>query len=526
VRAGAWSLPARAVAVFSGPVGLAFKIAFLALVNAVGIWAVVTLATRGQWAAAIVTLVVTAGIDLVYVLPRAVPAKFLIPGTFFLVAFQLIPILYTVQIAFTNYSTGHILSKAAAIKQIELVTLAETGNGKTFTMAPAHDSHGKLVLVLVDDQTGATFVGTKKGLTPLAKSAIRKNPGGEITSVDGYQVLTGDALITASAALGNLVVPSGGQNGIRAEGLSTAVELHPTLRYDPQRDVFVRVSDGTVFRDNNRGSFVSASKEELLPGWKVYVGFLNFSRMIHSPLIREPFVRVFIWTIVFAASVVFLSFAVGLFLAITLNKPGMRLRWLYRSLIILPWAIPGFLSLLVWAGLLNDDFGVVNHLLGHVGVHVPWLFDANWAKVSVILVSVWLTVPYFFLISTGALQAIPAELIEAARVDGGGAWQVFRRVTLPLLLVAVAPLMIASFAFNFNNFGNIYLLTQGGPSVGDNTVAGATDILISYTYKIAFARGLGQDYGLASAVSLFIFFIVATISWIAFSRTKSLESIN
>ena len=124
------------------------------------------------------------------------------------------------------------------------------------------------------------------------------------------------------------------------------------------------------------------------------------------------------------------------------------------------------------------------------------------------------------------VTSIPAELTEAARVDGGGAWQVFRRVTLPLLLIAVAPLMIASFAFNFNNFNNVYLLTGGGPSVGDNTVAGATDILISYTYKIAFASGLGQDYGLAAAVSILIFFTVGIISAIAFSRTKALEQIN
>ncbi len=98
-------------------------------------------------------------------------------------------------------------------------------------------------------------------------------------------------------------------------------------------------------------------------------------------------------------------------------------------------------------------------------------------------------------------------------------------MTLPLLLVAIAPLLIASFAFNFNNFGNIYLLTGGGPSVGDNTIAGATDILISYTYKVAFAAGLGQDYGLASALSIVIFFIVATISAVSFSRTKSLENL-
>ena len=133
--------------------------------------------------------------------------------------------------------------------------------------------------------------------------------------------------------------------------------------------------------------------------------------------------------------------------------------------------------------------------------------------------------PYFFLVCLGALQSIPAELVEAAEVDGGGAWQVFRKVTFPLLLITVAPLMIASFAFNFNNFNNIYLLTGGGPSMANSPIAGATDILISYTYKIAFASGKGQDYGLASAIAILIFVIVGTISAVSFSRTKALENL-
>ncbi|MGN6798207.1 MAG: ABC transporter permease subunit, partial [Gaiellaceae bacterium] len=202
---------------------------------------------------------------------------------------------------------------------------------------------------------------------------------------------------------------------------------------------------------------------------------------------------------------------------------GLRFQKLYRSVLVIPYAMPGFLSLLVWGGLLNDDFGVVNKLFH---THIPWLFDANWARVSVILVSVWLTTPYFFLVSMGALQSIPAELTEAARVDGGGGWAIFKRVTLPLLLVAVAPLMIASFAFNFNNFNNIYLLTGGGPYSGSSSVAGSTDILISYTYKLAIATGKGQDYGLASTVGIVIFFIVASISGVSFWRSKSLENLN
>ena len=146
-----------------------------------------------------------------------------------------------------------------------------------------------------------------------------------------------------------------------------------------------------------------------------------------------------------------------------LDKPTLRFRRIYQLLLVVPYALPGFLAVLIWGGLLNDDFGVVNNLLH---ANIPWLFDPWWAKVSVIAVSVWLTVPYFLLISLGALQSIPGELVEAARVDGGGGWQIFRRVTLPLLLVVVAPLMIASFAVNFNSFVTIYLLTAGGPAGG------------------------------------------------------------
>jgi arabinogalactan oligomer/maltooligosaccharide transport system permease protein len=435
-----------------------------------------------------------------------------------------IPVLYTIDVAFTNWSTGHLLVKSEAIQGIKRASLEQSANGKSYTMAPARDSHGDFVLLLIDQDTNKQYVGTEQGLKPLPPGSL-KVAIGTIASAKGYTVLRGDALAGIDKTLTAFTVPIGGDNAIRAEGLSNAVELHPTLRYDATHDRFVRIRDGKVFTDNGRGSYVNG-KEDLEPGWRTYVGFTNFSRLVRNKLVRGPFIRVFIWTIVFATSTVFLSFALGLFLAITLNKDGMRGRFAYRSVLVLPYAIPGFLSLLVWGGLLNDDFGVVNDLLGHVGISVPWLFDATWARISVILVSVWLTFPYFFLVSLGALQGIPAELVEAARVDGAARFQVFRRVTLPLLLVAVAPLMIASFAFNFNNFGNIYFLTGGGPASNDQSIAGATDILISYTYKLAFASGKGGDYGLASTVAILDFLIVATIAAISFSKTKALENIN
>jgi arabinogalactan oligomer / maltooligosaccharide transport system permease protein len=520
-------LVARAIAAFSGTPGQVLKMVFLALSNALAVWAAYVLVDQSRWVSLAILVAVTAAIDLIYLAPRrgTLPLKFLVPGTVFLLAFQIVPIVYTIEVALSNYSTGHIISKADAIQQIKINSLQQPENGKQYEAAPARDKDGKLVLILRDDTSGALFVGTKDSLKPLPKGSVKLDPATSIpTAATGYKLITGAELFSLDKQLSAFDIPTTGDAAIRPQGVHNAVELRPTLRYDAGRDRFVRISDGAVFSDNGKGAFaIKGTGDELEPGWKAFTGLANFHKLTSNPLYRDPFVRVFIWTLVYATLTVFLSFAVGLFLAIALDKKGLSFQKLYRSVLVIPYAMPGFLSLLVWGGLLNDEFGVVNKLFH---THIPWLFDANWARVSVILVSVWLTTPYFFLVSMGALQSIPAELTEAARVDGGGGWAIFRRVTLPLLLVAVAPLMIASFAFNFNNFNNIYLLTGGGPYSGSSSVAGSTDILISYTYKLAIATGKGSDYGLASTVGIVIFFIVASISGVSFWRSKSLENLN
>ena len=518
------ALVPRLLSTFSGPVGLACKYAFLAATNALAVWALYVLITRHHWVAVGILAAATLLLDLIYLgqSQSLLPAKFLVPGTIFLVGFQVFPIIYTVEIAFTDYGTGHIGTKAAAIHQIEITSLQPPANGQIYTMAAARDSAGKLVLILQDEKKH-DFVGTTKGLRPLSSSDVTASAG-EITAAKGYTILRGLALFNAQRELSTYVVPVG-RAGIRPQSNSNAVELEPTLRYDAKRDAFIRLSDGAVFRDDGNGEYAHG-RDALEPGWKTGVGFKNFSRIIHDPLIRQPFLRVFLWTFIFAAGTVFLSFALGLFLAVTLDKKGMRLLRTYRAILIIPWAVPGFLSLLAWQGLL-DQFGIVNNKIIHpvLGTTVPWLSDGNVAKLSCILVSSWLTVPFFFIVSLGALQAIPEELTEAARVDGGGPFQIFRRVTFPLLLVAVGPLLISSFALNFNNFNNIYLLTAGGPPQANSAVAGSTDILISYTYKLAIATGKGQDFALAASVTIIVFFITAILSTIGFARTRVLEEV-
>jgi ABC-type sugar transport system permease subunit len=161
-----------------------------------------------------------------------------------------------------------------------------------------------------------------------------------------------------------------------------------------------------------------------------------------------------------------------------------------------------------------------------IGWAPPWFTDQWWAKIAVLLINLWLSYPYFMLICSGALQSIPSDFYDAAQVDGAGAWQRFRLITLPLLLVAVGPLLIASFIFNFNNFNLIYIFNAGGPPMaGTPTPAGHTDILISYVYNLAFSGSRGINYGFAAAITIVIFFIVGTLTLIQFRYTRMWEEI-
>ncbi|MEW6280160.1 MAG: sugar ABC transporter permease [Candidatus Eremiobacterota bacterium] len=250
-----------------------------------------------------------------------------------------------------------------------------------------------------------------------------------------------------------------------------------------------------------------------------FVGLRNFLYILGSEELRE-FGRVLLWTVVWAGASVLLSLAAGLFLAIPLNNPEIRFRSLYRTLFIVPWAIPAFISVMMWQGLLNSDQGAINVMLMQMGLSkVPWLNDPTWARVAVLTVNVWLGFPFMLTVCLGALQSIPREMYESASVDGATAPRQFFQITLPMLRSALLPVLISSFAFNFNQFTAIYLLTGGGPAVRGSE-AGATDILITYSYKLAF--GLFQ-YGVACAYAIFIFAIVASLSAVNFRLTGAFE---
>jgi len=251
------------------------------------------------------------------------------------------------------------------------------------------------------------------------------------------------------------------------------------------------------------------------PGFQVNIGLNNFTRIVADESVRGPFITVFVWTILFALFSVMLTFLLGFLLAILLEWEAIRGRKIWRSLLILPYAVPAFISILIFRGLFNPQFGDINAFLHMLfGIRPDWTTDPLLARVMVLLVNLWLGYPYMMILCTGILQSVPKDIYEASAIDGGTAFSDVWRMTLPLILPPLKPLLIASFAFNFNNFLLIQLLTGGAPQmVGASTNVGYTDILVTYTFNLAF-HNAGANYGFASAIATIIFIIVSVLSYV------------
>ncbi|MBU6347095.1 MAG: ABC transporter permease subunit [Actinomycetales bacterium] len=501
--------------------GLVIRILFLGVIDSLAIWAGTHLVVSKNWLALAWLILTTVIINIVYFAKRTKASRWLLPGTILLVIFQIYPVLFTAVAAFSNYSTEHFLSREEAIRGVVASQVQQVDGSPEYNVRAIYQGK-ELALLVANPQTSEVFLGTSDSYTKVSNPKFDADgqpvPPASWKAYSDEQ-LGSDKLLTE---LTNFSTPIGKNTYIKGDTYPIGYEYFSTVKYDAVKDKLIDTQTGYVYKEVE-GAFVDQSGTSLTPGWRVNVGFKNFHSVISDPVVRGPFLRVLSWTFLYAVLTVLTTFVLGLTLALILNHPGVRGRKFVRSSLIIPYAMPGFLSLLIWAGFLNDDFGVINNLFH---INIPWLTDVFWAKVSTILVNLWLGFPYMFLICTGAIQSIPAELSEAASVDGAKPRQILTKIKMPLLLVTVSPLLIGSFAYNFNNFGGIYLLTGGGPPVDDSEIAGATDILISYTYKLAIESGHGNDYGLACAISILIFFIVAGISALSFSRTRALETLS
>lgn len=522
--------------------GFWLRAIIVAVVDAGVVFALPILITERSWTLLALLSISALLLNYAYLSPRAQALRWLSPGLVFMLMFVIWPVIFTAYIALTNWSTGHVLTKDQVIENLEGRSIEATGEGVDLALSLYQDPTGELGLYLtsVTSEGTQTFFGNPRTsdeprvaedgsnlLSVVELGATDEDGDGIPERIGDYQILGLRDIISISNQLEGLELDlPGGVAQVVSASTARLVAAGQRYTYDPETDTLYDAQLDVVCSPEE-GSFTCPGEISLDPGWRVVIGWDNFSRIFTDDRFRGPLLGIFLWNIIFAVGSVILTFAVGLTLANALQESKLWGKVIYRSIYIIPYAIPAFISAVVWRGLLNTEFGQVNRLIEMFGIDgVPWLENGLWAKVAVLLVNTWLGFPYMFLICTGALQSIPSELKEAARVDGASPFRSFRSVTLPLLLVSTAPLLIGSFAFNFNNFVLIFLLTGGGPPVPDSAVpVGDTDILLSFTFDIAVQSGRGQNFGLGSAIVIIIFVIVAALSAFSFRFTRRLEKI-
>ena len=252
-----------------------------------------------------------------------------------------------------------------------------------------------------------------------------------------------------------------------------------------------------------------------------WVGFVNFGNVISGNM-ADTFFPVLGWTLIWATLATVTCFFFGILLALLINTKGLKFKGVWRTIFVTTMAVPQFISLLVMRNLLNGA-GPINATLLNLGLidsAIPFLTDPIWAKITVIVVNMWIGIPATMLVSTGIIQNLPTDQIEAARIDGANKLQIFRNITFPQILFVMMPALIQQFIGNINNFNVIFLLTGGGPTNSDFYGAGSTDLLVTWLYNLTVNT---MDYNLASVIGILIFILSAVFSLLAYTRTNSFK---
>jgi len=495
------------------------KWSLLGMIGVVNGYATVLMYAKGEIAFALLTVVLTALALFIFGSKRTYAHRYIFPGIAGMLIFIIFPLIYTVGLAFTNYSASNQLSLERTQSVLHQRTF-QSGDSYKFDLYKVDNGHQLVINANGELLASDVFDIANPFADPMT-----------LRDVDGVQ---GEkekikAIVKNRSNLSKveLVMPDG--ETIRMSGLRKFAAEAPLFTL--QEDGLTMINNKTqqIFMPNmeigyyqpvdENGNFVG---EPISPGFVVGVGGANFERVMKDDGIKEPFFGIFVWTVVFAFLAVALTLAVGMVLACIVQWEPLKGSGIYRVLLILPYAVPSFISILIFKGLFNQSFGEINMLLDAMfGIKPSWFSDPVMARIMVVIVNTWLGFPYMMILCMGLLKSIPEDLYEASAIDGAGPVQNFMKITLPMLIKPLTPLLIASFAFNFNNFVMIQLLTAGGPNmVGTSEPAGYTDLLVSYTYRIAFEGGGGQDFGLAGAIATIIFLLVGGMALLNLKFTK------
>ncbi len=444
--------------------------------------------------------------------------RYLFPGFLGFGLFVIFPIVYMVFLSFTKYSSQNLLyfDRSLALLRQETFPVGTT----TYKYKLYSQDDGTYILYLENEKDPAKRFASEPFELRAGEPIKGEQESGKLEALTQGEEVKGKPLEVAQVTREKLFIPMRGRQFALPDGMLVGME---GLQKFASRDRLWTINpdgsltnkkDGTVIRpDLKLGFFVNNKGEKVGVGFRTFTGLDNYIRIITDPRIQGPFVRIFVWTVAFSAISVLLTFSAGMILAVILEWKELRFRRAYRTLLILPYAVPAVLSILIFKGLFNQEFGAVNEFLrGIFGFAPEWETNPWGARAMILLVNLWLGYPYMMLICTGMLQSIPSAIYEASAIDGSNPMVDFFKLTLPLLVPPLVPILISSFAFNFNNFNLIYLLTAGGPKMVGGGIAGETDLLVNYTFNIAF-RDSGTNYGLASAIATVLFMIVGFLAW-------------
>lgn len=443
--------------------------------------------------------------------------RWLSVGIVMAVLFTIYPIFYTVYLSFTNMSGGHLLTKAQAVERLRSEQYTDD-SAASYSWSAYHSKDDAYMLLLNDGAGNFIEAGENTPFVTHPELTAVPDRIGKFTLLKKGQVMQSLETLGKKKfgkAPDNVVIKS-----IREVAVSRAA-----YSYDDKADSFTDNRTHKVYTPV-KGTYTSSDGSTLIPGFMCGIGAQNYTRFLGNPGYRQPILQILIWNICFSLFSVLISFAVGLMIALLFEDlPAKRL---IRSLLIIPYPVPVLVSIMVWRALLNERMGLVTNLFTTMFGFAPRFFtDINAARIALIIINVYLSYPYFYILASGALKSIPGELFEAAAIDGAGSFTVLRRITLPMVMRILAPLVIASFSFNFNNFTLIWGYNAGLPAMADTIVPmGYTDLLISFIYRLGFATANAADYGFSAAITVMLFVLVATMVFFQSINTKTIKGDN
>lgn len=533
------------------------KWAIVALIVLVNLYADVMMYMNGDIAYPILDLVLVGVGVYVFMNKKMYAQRYAFPSVAGMIAFIIFPLVYTLWISFTNYSGAHVMTVDAAMNYHLQKTYKSEGGDYAYKVFTTDNGEHELLLTQGDKAFKLEQAVNLNDPKLLAKAQEGKLIDANLVATNPSDVKGKLVPMKQLMSLKNVLK----SYVLHLPDSSIKLSMSGLRQFSAQSEKYKRLQQGEVvdgyeidskyalwdnetkqlFLPNMETGFYQYADnkgvlhgEEYAPGFKVNIGFKNYIKFLSNESIRMPFLQIFVWTVCFSAITVFGTLAIGLVLACLVQWEFLRFRGVYRVFLILPYAVPSFISILVFKGLFNQNFGELNMFLNTIMGPIYGAFGLEWssiewftspwpARAMILMVNAWLGYPYMMILCMGLLKSIPDDLYEATAIEGATPWINLRHITLPLLIKPLAPLLIASFAFNFNNFVLIQLLTGGGPDIIEATQApaGYTDLLVSFTYRIAFEGGKGNDYGLAAAVAAMIFVMVGLLSLVQLRLTKN-----